>query len=261
MVNNVFSYQNRVNQIEEMLSGYNQLKQLAGNPLIQISQNLTKTLESSLVVAIYSLSEQLLKYSLYSILEIEFEEERKTAKDKFILKQMPIENFPISPTLDRIKKEIKVYSSEFKLFLPASCENYKNAYIELLNARHEFAHANNHTDDIDFLSALKFIEYLKLQYEEFEGRGYINKISLLSEQLAKFRKIDNYQGFERLYLSKKSNLDTLILEIDTMFNTDTKYDIDYLNDILEVLNDIYKEFQFINEDNFASDFSPLLEKL
>ncbi|WP_290438295.1 hypothetical protein [Streptococcus suis] len=38
MVNNVFSYQNRVNQIEEMLSGYNQLKQLAGNPLIQISQ-------------------------------------------------------------------------------------------------------------------------------------------------------------------------------------------------------------------------------
>ncbi|HGA1202073.1 TPA: hypothetical protein ACIRG0_001636, partial [Streptococcus suis] len=66
MVNNVFSYQNRVNQIEEMLSGYNQLKQLAGNPLIQISQNLTKTLESSLVVAIYSLSEQLLKYSIYS---------------------------------------------------------------------------------------------------------------------------------------------------------------------------------------------------
>ncbi|HGA1558424.1 TPA: hypothetical protein ACIRLO_000480, partial [Streptococcus suis] len=110
-------------------------------------------------------------------------------------------------------------------------------------------------------SALKFIEYLKLQYEEFEGRGYINKISLLSEQLAKFRKIDNYQGFECLYLSKKSNLDTLVREIDTMFNTDTKYDIDYLNDILEVLNDIYKEFQFINEDNFASDFSPLLEKL
>ncbi|HEL1986342.1 TPA: hypothetical protein TY283_001723, partial [Streptococcus suis] len=54
MVNNVFSYQDRVNQIEEMLVGYTQLKQLADNSLIQISPNLIKTLESSLVVAIYS---------------------------------------------------------------------------------------------------------------------------------------------------------------------------------------------------------------
>lgn len=261
MVNNVFSYQDRVNQIEEMLVGYTQLKQLADNSLIQISPNLIKTLESSLVVAIYSLSEQLLKYSIYSILEIEFEEARKTAKDKFILKHMPIENFPITPTLDRIKKEIKVYSLAFKLFLPVSCENYKNAYIELLNARHEFAHANNHTDNIDFSNALKFIEYLKLQYEEFEGQGYINKICLLSELLAKFKKIDNYQGFENLYRSEESNMATLLGEIDEIYNSNVKYDIDYLNDIQDVLKDIYEAFQFINEDNFASDFSPLLERL
>ncbi|HEL1986325.1 TPA: hypothetical protein TY283_001706, partial [Streptococcus suis] len=133
--------------------------------------------------------------------------------------------------------------------------------IELLNARHEFAHANNHTDNIDFSNALKFIEYLKLQYEEFEGQGYINKIRLLSELLAKFKKIDNYQGFENLYRSEESNMATLLGEIDEIYNSNVKYDIDYLNDIQDVLKDIYEAFQFINEDNFASDFSPLLERL
>lgn len=261
MVNNVFSYQNRVDQIEIMLSDYTQLKQLADNSLIQISQNLTRTLESSLVVAIYSLSEQLLKYSIYSILEIEFEEERKTAKDKFILKQMPIENFPITPTLDRIKKEIKVYSSEFKLFLPASCENYKKAYIELLNARHEFAHANNHADDIDFLSALKFIEYLKLQYEEFEGRGYIHKIDTFLELLNRFKKVDNYQGFDNLYQREKDKLESYLADIENTYASDSKYDIEYLNEILETLKDSYNGLSFINDDNFNSDFPILFDKL
>ncbi|HEM3582526.1 TPA: hypothetical protein U1B90_002230, partial [Streptococcus suis] len=82
-----------------------------------------------------------------------------------------------------------------------------------------------------------------------------------SELLAKFKKIDNYQGFENLYRSEESNMATLLGEIDEIYNSNVKYDIDYLNDIQDVLKDIYEAFQFINEDNFASDFSPLLERL
>ena len=87
---NNFSFEERMEEIDSSIASYNSLKKLRDdeNPLVLISSNLIKLIESSIVIAIYSLSEQLLKSTIYKILEVDFSEDTQTYKDKFILDKM-----------------------------------------------------------------------------------------------------------------------------------------------------------------------------
>ena len=158
-MNYSFSYEDRISEINNDLAQYNQLKQLSSMEfeIVSIPESLINTVENALVVAIYSLSEQLLKNRIYTILDVEFEEENQTHKDKYVLKQMDPDSHPVTPSLDRITAELRTFYPKFKLYTPCVVEAYVKAYKSLLDARHKYAHANRHTQDIDFGYALKFI--------------------------------------------------------------------------------------------------------
>lgn len=98
----------------------NLLKKLRDEPdsLFLVPSNLIKLIESSIVVAIYSLSEQLLKSTIYKILEVDFSEDTQTYKDKFILDKISPEKHPITPDIDRIIKELKIYNNKLNMKIP-----------------------------------------------------------------------------------------------------------------------------------------------
>lgn len=245
-----FDYETRVAEIELNLQGYVQLKQLSENSLVLISDGLIKTLENALVISIYSLSEQLLKDTVYSILEVTFEEDSQTHKDRYILKQMDPNKYPMTPTIDRINSELKIYFPEFKLYFPDIVSDYKSAYKQLLNARHDYAHANNHTEDIDFGNALKFIQYLKVHYQELRSEDrYITKMLELAKLLKKFERKNTIQEFQNFLIGKRANIDLLIDDIKTLSNEEDKYDIDYLNDIFEQIIDVYENLELAPDEN------------
>lgn len=250
MVSWQFDYEARMIEIEQNLQGYTQIKQLSENPLVSVSEGLVKTLENALVVSVYSLSEQLLKDTVYSILDVTFEEEDQTHKDRYILKQMEPSKYPMTPTIDRIRSELRVYSSNFKLYMPEIVRDYKEAYIQLLNARHEYAHANNHTENIDFRNALKFIQYLKVHYQEFDQRdGYIAKLKELVDILKKINNKDTLQTFKTFLSGSQNSIDQLISEIEQLSDREDKYDIEYLNDIFNQIIDIYENLSLAPDEN------------
>lgn len=250
MVSWQFDYEARVIEIEQNLQGYTQIKQLSENSLVSVSAGLVKTLENALVVSVYSLSEQLLKDTVYSILDVTFEEEEQTHKDRYILKQMEPSKYPMTPTFDRIQSELCVYSSNFKLYMPDIVKDYKDAYRQLLNARHEYAHANNHTENIDFRNALKFIQYLKVHYQEFDQRdGYMAKLNELVGILKKVNKKDTLQTFKTFLIGVQNRINQLIDEIKQLSDREDKYDIEYLNDIFVQIIDIYENLALAPDED------------
>lgn len=255
MVSWQFDYEARVIEIEQNLQGYTQIKQWSENSLVSVSEGLVKTLENALVVSVYSLSEQLLKDTVYSILDVTFEEEEQTHKDRYILKQMEPSKYPMTPTFDRIQAELRVYASHFKLYMPNIVKDYKDAYLQLLNARHEYTHVNNHTENIDFRNALKFIQYLKVHYQEFDQRdGYMAKLNELVDTLKKINKKDTLQTFRTFLIGAQSRIDQLIRDIEQLSDREDRYDIEYLNDIFNQIIDIYENLPLAPDEN-SVDYS------
>ncbi|MBF0806251.1 MULTISPECIES: hypothetical protein [unclassified Streptococcus] len=240
-------------EIEKTIADYTQLKQLVNNELFTMSESLIKTLENSLVIAIYSLSEQLLKNTIYKILEVQFDIDQQTPKDRYILGQMPPERYPVTPTIERILAEMKFYYPKFELYTPSIVMNYKDSYVKLVKARHDYAHANNHTQNIDFDSAKKFVEYLNFQYNDINNGNYISKIKSLYNLLNKFVDKEHFRNFYPHYEAKSNEINELVNELDTLYNSDESYDIDYLNDIYEPLREGYTILLNITEESFSED--------
>ncbi|MGT2963926.1 hypothetical protein [Streptococcus acidominimus] len=248
-------------EIEKLIVGYTQLKQLASSELsfISISENMIKTIENSLVIAIYSLSEQLLKDKIYRVLSVRFDTNEQTPKDKYILKQMPPERYSVTPTLSRIRQELRIYYPSFTLYMPKIISNYKTSYENLVNARHDYAHANNHTQNIDFDAAKKFVEYLKLQYDDIDYQNYILKIKKLYTYLKHYNNKDTFQNFKGHFENKSDEIEHLVVEIEELYNDDARYDLDYLNDIYEPLKEVYTILKGITEESFSDDIEEFKE--
>lgn len=258
-----FSYQERIENIENSIASYNQLKQLStqASGFITISDSLLDNLGSSLVVAIYSLSEQLLKDTIYKLLEVDFKEETQSFKDKFILKQIPPESHPITPDLDRIKSELKIFDSNFKLYLPKITDTYKKAYIKLIQARHDYAHGNIHTEGIEYTDALRFVEYLNIHYSEIIEGNYIKVIQDYGKSLIKLKIHTDYQQFACHKETITTSLSMYVDQIEELYSSEKKYDIYYLNDIYESLREAHDMLDDIQEDTFQEDIQKYREKL
>ncbi|NYS33240.1 hypothetical protein HZZ02_05530 [Streptococcus danieliae] len=251
-----FSYRDRLTEIEKTIGDYTQLKQLENNGLFLISKHLLKTIESSLVIAIYSLSEQMLKNKIYRVLEVQFEEENQTPKDMYILKQMPPDRYAVTPNLRRIKQELELYYPQFELYTPKIVTDYKESYEKLVAARHDYAHANYHTENIDFESAKKFVEYLNVQYDDIDNYNYIHKIKHFYSLLNRFTREKNnkdFQTFESYFEVKSGEVESVVTEIEDLYSSDDCYDIDYLNDIYEPLKESYRILVNITEESFSDD--------
>lgn len=258
-----FSYQERIENIENSIASYNQLKQLStqASGFITISDSLLNNLGSSLVVAIYSLSEQLLKDTIYKLLEVDFKEETQSFKDKFILKQITPESHPITPDLDRIKSELKIFDSNFKLFLPKITETYKEAYMNLIQARHDYAHGNIHTEGIEYTDALRFVEYLNIHYSEIIEGKYIKDIQDYSKKLEKLKNHTDYQQFTFHKGQIAPSLSMYVDQIEELYSSEEKYDIYYLNEIYESLKEANDMLDDIQEDTFQDDIQKFKEFL
>ncbi|MBZ2065816.1 hypothetical protein K1I94_02780 [Streptococcus sanguinis] len=258
-----FSYQERIENIENSIASYNQLKQLStqASGFITISDSLLDNLGSSLVVAIYSLSEQLLKDTIYKLLEVDFKEETQSFKDKFILKQIPPESHPITPDLDRIKSELKIFDSNFKLYLPKITDTYKKAYIKLIKARHDYAHGNIHTEGIEYTDALHFVEYLNIHYSEIIEGKYIKNIQDYGKNLIKLKDHENYQEFTFHKEEIATSLSMCVGQIEELYFSEEKYDIYYLNEIYESLKEAHDMLNDIKEDTFQEDIQKFKEFL
>lgn len=244
-----FSYEERLEDIERAIVDYTWLKQSMGGP-ISFSDTLIKTIENSIVISIYSLSEQLLKDKIYSILQVRFNDEEQSPKDKYILNQIPPEKHPITPDLDRIKKELKIFYPEFKLYLPKIVDNYKNSYVQLVKARHDYAHANNHTANIDFDAAKRFVEYLKLQYDDIIANE-ISNIGILEKKLLDLREIENFQHLS----SKQTEIEEIRNLVDTIDLLDDEYFIDYIKEVFDSLKDAFNIIDTASEAGFKEDIS------
>lgn len=256
-----FCYEERLSEIEKSIADYTQLKHFASGELglISISENLIKTIENSLVIAIYSLSEQLLKDKIYRVLQVRFDKNEQTPKDKYILRQMPPERYPVTPDLIRIKNELKLYYPNFTLYTPKIISNYRESYKNLVKARHDYAHANNHTQNIDFDAAKKFVEYLKLQYDDIDHQNYILKIKSVYTFLESYKNKENFQNFKGHFENKSKSIENLVEEIENLYNNDSRYDLDYLNDIYEPLKECYIILKNITEESFFDDIEEFKE--
>lgn len=249
-----FSYEDRLQDIEQSIADYTQLKQMSEtSSLISISPNLIKTIENSLVIAIYSLSEQLLKDKIYNILQVRFIAEEQSSKDKYILKQMPPERYPITPDLDRIRKELRVFYPEFKLYFSKINKDYKDSYVKLIKARHEYAHANNHTSDLDFDAAKRFVEYLKLHYDDIEV-GNINKLETLEKKIFNLCKSSGYLHFE----SQKQTINDCFNRIKEL---EDSYFISYIDDVYSFLSEIVDDMNNVTEKYFQEEIEEIKDKL
>ena len=224
-----FSYEERLEDIERAIVDYTWLKQSMGGP-ISFSDTLIKTIENSIVISIYSLSEQLLKDKIYSILQVRFNDEEQSPKDKYILNQIPPEKHPITPDLDRIKKELKIFYPEFKLYLPKIVDNYKNSYVQLVKAR--------------------FVEYLKLQYDDIIANE-ISNIGILEKKLLDLREIENFQHLS----SKQTEIEEIRNLVDTIDLLDDEYFIDYIKEVFDSLKEAFNIIDTASEAGFKEDIS------
>lgn len=258
-----FSYEDRFADIENRIASFNEVTQLfRQNPdLITNPDTVKSTMKMSLVVAIYSLSEQLLKDTIYKLLEVDFTEETQSSKDKFILKQIPPESHPITPDLDRIKSELKIFDSNFKLYLPKITDTYKNAYIRLIQVRHDYAHGNIHTEGIEYTDALRFVEYLNIHYSEIIEGKYIKDIQGYSKNLEKLKNHTDYQQFTFHKGQIAPSLSMYVDQIEELYSSEEKYDIYYLNEIYESLKEANDMLDDIQEDTFQADIQKFKEFL
>jgi hypothetical protein len=269
-----FDFDGRVREIEKDLLSLDSFKNLTIGSMMSIEDSLIETIEDSIVIAIYSLSEQMLKDTIYRILEVTDLEHPKSAKDIYILNQMPPDSYPITPKLDRIKKELKLYNNSFNLLLPTITENYKEAYNHLVKARHDYAHANEHTREVDFRGALEFVKYLRAEYYEFGKEQYLFSLKDIISEIKQlnFNKVKDYSEFQRRinnfrYEEKKKILDRLLdkgliqtkiqEQIYEIYIYDNEY-ITTLNDDLDEILDILSE---IDEESFSEKILELIEKI
>lgn len=262
---NNFSFEDRMEEIDRSISAYNELLQ---SSFISASDNLKKIIENSIVVAIYSLSEQLLKDTIYKILEVDFSQNTQTYKDKFILKKMPL-NSPMTPDIDRIMTELKVYYSEFVLKVPNVVSQYEVEYKKLVDARHKYAHGNKHTQNIDFDYAKKFVEYLRAEYEGLVQKdSVVLHIFALKEQLDKLLKISCKKNFMNYYQKCKDKLENCNNSIRDKIDNNEIYDIDYIDNLyapleytFKKLENIYNGNEYVTDDSFKEDMTNLQENL
>lgn len=263
---NNFSFEERMEEIDNSISAYNELKQ---SSFISASDNLKKIIENSIVIAIYSLSEQLLKDTIYKILEVDFSQANQTYKDKFILDKMPPKTYSITPDIARIKNELRVYNKEFDIKVPKIVSQYKDEYEKLIKARHKYAHGNKHTQDIDFDYAKKFVEYLRVEYEDLvEGNSIVSDMFKLKTELNKLLKHNCKDAFKHHYENHKDKLDENSSFIRDKIDSNPIYDIDYidilyisLEKILEGLENIYQNNEYIQDDSFEKDMNSLKQEL
>lgn len=271
---NNFNFDERMSDIESSLSDLTNLKNNS-NGLITVSEKLIKTIENSLIVAIYSLSEQLLKSTIYKLLNVEFDKDSQDAKDLFILKTMPLESHAMTPDIERIKREFQPYKDlnniNFNLISPKLIENYKESYIELIKARHRYAHANNHTESIDFKEAMEFVKFLRAVYYDCMNPGFIERLTEAIAEIEAFKieKVNNWQTY-----SCKNKPSLNIVGLDTAFDAgmietnisgndgeENLFDIEPLNDIFDLIKEIEEEFDTIEEDNFDAKIVILKDKI
>lgn len=258
-----FNFYIRILDIENNLNDLNELKNLSSNnSIIKFSPTLIHTIENALVVAIYSLSEQMLKNKIYNILDVHFDENEQDLKDKFIFDRMP-DNYAMTPNVDRIEKELKVYYRGFKLYLPKINIKYKEAYNDLVKARHSFAHANIHTEDIDFKKAIEFVKYLHSEYEDFNFKYYVDALKEIHKELINlnFENLKTYSSFRRRIEAidfeklkdKKRQFETNGVR-SYQINGDNKiydiYDIDYLNNIVGSIDNCISLVGSVDEKDF-----------
>lgn len=268
---NNFSFEERMEEIDSSIASYNSLKKLRDdeNPLVLISSNLIKLIESSIVIAIYSLSEQLLKSTIYKILEVDFSEDTQTYKDKFILDKISPEKHPITPDIDRINKELKIYNNKLNMKIPKVVNRYKIEYEKLIDARHKYAHGNKHTENIDFDYAKKFIEYLRVVYEDLvQEKSIVSYINDLKKQLENLLGHESIEQFRHHFSGCSNNLENIKTTIVEKIENNKIYDIAYIDDlytplenILKELENIYQNNEYIQDDSFEKDMNSLKQEL
>ncbi|WP_427156717.1 hypothetical protein [Streptococcus sanguinis] len=271
-----FDYETRKNEIVgEEYANFQRLKEFFKEEeyngdtslLSPFKEHLLNTYRNSIIVSIYSLSEQLLKSSLYKLLDVRFNTEEQSLKDKYILKQMPPATYPITPNLERIQKELGVYRGKFKLYSHSITKRYEDAYKKIINARHKIAHEgklNNNEDELEgyFLDAIKYIDYLKVNYDgiiknESEIFNVLDNLFKLPKCLTEFKKFETYKNFDKAKdvpskNSTKSRLVEITEIIDMIESYSESYDdfnIDYITDIYEPLK---KAFDILFESNEVS---------
>lgn len=263
---NNFSFEKRMEEIDNSISAYNELKQ---SSFISVSDNLKKIIENSIVIAIYSLSEQLLKYTIYKILEVEFSQNAQTYKDKFILDKMPPKTYSMTPDIVRIKNELRVYNKGFDIKVPKIVSQYKDEYEKLIKAQHKYAHGNKHTQDIDFDYAKKFVEYLRVEYEDLvEENSIVSDMFKLKTELNKLLKHNCKDGFKHHYESHKDKLAENSSFIRDKIDSNPIYDIDYIDvlytslvKIFAELENIYLSIEYVTDNSFKEDMLNLQETL
>lgn len=280
MISFNFSYDEQKSKIEsEDIPNYLNLKNFLNKEeseeLKPFQNHLLETFENSIVVSIYTLSEQLLKKTIYSLLEISFDEKIWSHKDKFILKRMPPDSYPVTPTFQRIVDELSIYNSDFKLYSHPWIETlgYKEAYKKIIDARHKFAHENRHTTDISdyFHNALEYIDYLNVSYSHLlrsdsTGLEAIRSIFLLANYIAEFKKFNSYTQFSAIKnkLSKDkhiSRIKHLEFLIETIEEVEDVLECKYLNELYEQLQGAFKILKEFEEDNFQEKFEKFCEQL
>lgn len=278
MVSWQFDYEARKSKIEmEDIPNYLRLREFMPKEEareIQTFQNhLFETYENSIVVSIYSLSEQLLKNVIYSLLEVRFHDDQSN-KDKYILSQMPPETYPITPNRERIEKELTVYYSDFKLYSHPWLEQigYKTSYDKIIKARHSVAHENAHTADIanHFYSALKYVEYLKVSYDFILNRGNLKDIKnlfLLANWLPEFKKFHSYDNYYNVKDKIPNNghghprITFLTGLVNSIEENSDDLQCDYLLELYERLREGYELLLEFDEDNFSEQFADFCNSL
>ncbi|RSJ89321.1 hypothetical protein [Streptococcus mitis] len=256
-----FSYENRFADIENRIASFNEVTQLfRQNPdLITNPDTVKSTMKMSLVIAIYSLSEQLLKNSLYSVLNVNFNEENQGPHDKFILNRMSPNTLPMTPTIERIEQEHRILFTEFKLYIPPKIKKYQNKYEQLLKARHGYAHSNEYVDNVDYDATKHFVGYLKIHYDNVNMFSFRQEIANFVNLFHKFRDDRfKYSTFDYFFR------DTVGPQISSHFEEITKYYEEFetnncLDDIYDVINDNMNLFNNLSEENFQEDREQICE--
>ncbi len=235
---------------------YREFAQIIGLDELTLTLFIPK-IEETLLIQIYTLSEQLTKNFYYHLLG-----SNCVHVDNFVKSKIPDSKFSPNVNFKEIQKAIKQdLISDFRFMLSDSNDIVKS-YNNLVDTRHRYAHKGEYTFEFDkFIDCIKVVEYILFEYKMYIDFGHnlmiqseFNVLKMNIENIYKKIKNLDYNNDKQL----KKVKDITVEELNTVRTNSIRFLKEY-KQYLESLG-VFDEFLEVMSEFNNTDFRKKHEK-